>query len=175
MKSRQAPRRNTASSLSSALLALVLGAWIIPAPAATGTGASCDQPLDAAPMSLADDGKLTLQVIDRGTATTTATDDISLDDSGSDSAPIAAGGSKGPQVDIILQRIFEEAEARQPNLAEPEQARDLSAPLAVDKTESADEPSHVLRADPAAAPAEVSGFSSDELLRYRQQMYRTDI
>ena len=175
MTSRQAPRRKVAPSLTSALIALVLGAWISPSPAATGTDARCDQSLDATPMSLADESKLRIRVIDHGTATAAATDDISLDDTVADPEPSAAGGSKGPRVDVMLRRIFEEAEARQPGLAEPEQAGDRSAPLAVDKTENAEEPTAVLETNPTAAPAERPDFSSDELLRYRQQMYRTDI
>ena len=175
MKTRQAPRRKVAPSLASALIALVLGAWINPSPAATGTDARCDQSLDATPMSLADDSKLRIQIIDHGSATAAATDDISLDGTAADPVPSTAGGSKGPRVDVILRRIFEEAEARQPGLPESEQAGDLSAPLAVDKTETTDEPAAVLEADPTAAPAERPDFSSDELLRYRQQMYRTDI
>lgn len=174
MKSRQAPRRNVAPSLASALIALVLGAWISPLPAATGTDAMCDQSLDATPMSLADDGKLTIQVVDHGAAA--ASDDISLDGTLSDSVPSAAGGSKGPRAKIMLQLILDEADARQQRLPEPEQAGDLSSPLVVDKTKNGKDEAKALEANPTvAAPAQRPDFSSDEFLRYRQQMFRTDI
>ena len=76
---------------------------------------------------------------------------------------------------MMLRRIFDDAQARQSTLSEPEQDDDFSAPFAVDKSENVEEPASGLEADPAEGTAELSRFGADELLHYRQQMYRTDI
>lgn len=171
MTRKQAPRPKVASSLLGAAVALALGAWVQPSFAATATDARCDQSMDSLPMSPADDGKLAIRVIDHGTATAAADDALAAEETVAD----PADGSTGPRVEIMLRRIFDEARARQPNLPEPEIVEDLSAPLAIDKTESIEEPAAVLEAEPADSPAERPDFSADELLRYRRQMFRTDI
>ena len=154
---------------------LALGAWMNPAFSATGTDARCDQPVDSPSMSIADDYKLPLQVVEHGAASTAAADDIALDATIADPTTKTATRPTGPRVDIMLRRIFDEARARQPGLAEPEQAGNLSAPLAVDKSENVEESAASLESEPVDSPAELPGFSADELHRYRQQMYRTDI
>lgn len=169
MTGKQAPRRHVASSLLSAATVLVLGAWACPSLAATGSDARCDQSLDQPPMSPADSGDLAIQVIDHGTAT--ATDDLAVEETGAD----PAGGSKGPRVEVMLRRIFDEARARQPGLPQLEFAEDRNAPLAVDQADGIEEPAAVLEAEPAESATELPGFSADELLRYRRQMFRTDI
>jgi hypothetical protein len=75
----------------------------------------------------------------------------------------------------MLRRIFDEARAREPQLQQPREDNDFNAPLAVEKTETLEDPPRVLEPDPADATAELPGFGADELLHYRQQMYRTDI
>ena len=60
-------------------------------------------------------------------------------------------------------------------MSEPERSVDFSAPLAVDKSENIEEPAPGLESDPVDSAAELPGFSADDLHRYRQQMYRTDI
>lgn len=169
MTSIQAPRRKVGSSLLSAALVLVFGAWAHSSVAATDTDARCDQSMDTPPMSPAEDGNLALQVINHGTAA--AADTISVEET--KAGP--ADGSTGPRVEIMLRRIFDEARARQPNLPKPEIMEDHSAPLAVDKTDGIEEPAAALEAEPADSAAELPGLSADELLRYRQQMFRTDI
>lgn len=154
---------------------LALAAWVHPAFSATGTDARCDQSMDAPAMSVSDDGKLALRVIGHGTNTAAAADDLVLDEPAAGPATDTASYPAGPRVDVILRRIFDEARARQPGLSEPEETGDLGAPLAVDKTENVDDTAAVLEADPVDSVAELPGFSADELSRYRQQMYRTDI
>lgn len=153
----------------STMTVLALAAWVHPAFSATGTDARSDQPMDAPTMSISDDGKLALRIIGHGTPT--AADDLGLEAADADTASYPAG----PRVDVMLRRIFDEARARQPSISEPEETGDLSAPLAVDKTENVDDTAAVLETDPADSTAELPGFSPDELSRYRQQMYRTDI
>lgn len=169
MTGKQAPRRTVASSLLSAAIVLALGAWAQTSLAATGSDARCDQSMDTPPMSPAEGDSLSIQVMDHGTAT--AVDELAAEETEAD----PAGGSKGPRVEIMLRRIFDEARARQPDLSEPEIAEDRSAPFAVDKTDSKEEPAAALEAEPADSAAELPSFSADELLRYREQMFRTDI
>ena len=153
----------------------MLGAWVHPALAATGTDASCDQSMDEPSMSIVDNRRLPLDVIDHGAGVTAAAGDVSLHDTLDDSGTETASRPAGPRVDIILRRIFDEARARQPDLSEPEEPGVLSAPLAVDKSENAEEPPAGLETDAVDSGAALPGFSADELDRYRQQMYRTDI
>jgi len=172
---KQAPRRRVAPSLLSAITVLALGAWMHPAYSATGTEANCDQSLESPTLSLANSQEIPLRLIDLGAAGAAASDTISIDDPGADPATKNTVRPTGPRVDIILRRIFDEARARQPSLSEPEQTVDLSAPLADDKSENVEEPAAGLETDPVDSPAELPGFSADELHRYRKQMYRTDI
>jgi len=153
---------------------LALAAWVHPASAATGTDARSDQPLDTPTMSISDDGKLALGIIGHGTPAAAAADDP-LEAADAEPATDATSYPGGPRVDVMLRRIFDEARARQPGLPEPEETGHLSAPLAVDKTENVDDSAAVLETGPADSPAELPGFSPDELSRYREQMYRTDI
>ncbi len=169
MTSNQSPRRKAASSLLSAAVAFVLGAWAFPCLAATDTEARCDQSLDTPPISPAEDRRLAIQVINHGTAT--AAEALSGEET--DAEP--TDESTGPRVEIMLRRIFDEAQARRPNLPEPGIKEDRSAPLAIDKTDGVEEPATALEAEPADSAAELPGLSADELLRYRQQMFRTDI
>ena len=154
---------------------LALAAWTHPAFSATGTDAHSDQPMDAPTMSISDDGQLALRNIGHGTPRAAAGDELVLEAAGADPATDTASYPGHPRVDVMLRRIFDEARARQPSLSEPEETGDLSAPLAVDKTENVDDAAAVLETDPADSSAELPGFSPDELSRYRQQMYRTDI
>ena len=154
---------------------LALAAWVHPAFSATGTDARCDQSPDAPEMSISDDGKLALRIIGHGTPTAAAADDLVLESAEADPSADTASYPAGPRVDVMLRRIFDEARARQPSISEPQEIGDLSAPLAVDKTENVDDTAAVLETDPADSTAELPDFSPDELSRYRQQMYRTDI
>lgn len=160
---------------------LVLGAFVHPSLAATGSDTSCYQPIDAPPMTPSLDRKLTISVINRSATRAAATTPVELDDTSGpdadtppDTADVAADRA-GPHVETMLRRIFDDAQARQPTLSQPETDDDFSAPFAVDKSENVDEPAGVLDADPVEGTTELPGFGADELLRYREQMYRTDI
>ena len=131
--------------------------------------------MENSPLALSSDSELSIQVMDQGNAGAASPDTLSLEEAVQEPNLGTAGQSTGPRVDIVLRRIFDEAQARQPNLDRREQEDDFSAPLAVDKSEALEESVGVLDADPAEAAAEFPGFVVDELLRYRQQMYRTDI
>jgi hypothetical protein len=157
---------------------LALGAFVQPSLAATGSDSSCDQPIDPPPMSLSTDRKLTISVINHGSASAASTSRVTPDvdnDTKADTPRDSAGDPAGPRVEMMLRRIFDDAQARQPTLSEPEQDDDFSAPFAVDKSENVEEPASRLEVDPAEGTADVSRFGADELLHYRQQMYRKDI
>jgi hypothetical protein len=77
--------------------------------------------------------------------------------------------------DDMLQQIFGEARTLQPPLSETGLVDDRGTPLAIDKAEAMEEPTAVLETDQADVAAELPGFSADELLRYRQKMFRKDI
>ncbi len=175
MTDKQAPRGKVAQRLVSATTAVVLVAWTCPALSATAADTRSDQPMDAAPMALSADRKLPVQVIRREPASAVETGSAPLDDPAAENTPTAAERPKGPRVEIMLRRIFEEAQARQPKLQQPREDDDFNAPFAVDKSEELDDSSGLIEADPAEATTRFPGFGDAELLRYRQQMYRTDI
>jgi hypothetical protein len=171
----QAPRRKVAPTHLSTILVLALGAWVHPALSATGVDASCDESIDTPPMSAATDNKLAIRVIDHGRNTAVSNEEISLDETSADVAPESSDRRTGPRVDVMLRRIFDEARLRHPQLADPEQPDDMSAPIAVDTSEASEEPAAVISTDQTDGATELPGFSADELLRYRQQMFRKDI
>ncbi len=72
--------------------------------------------------------------------------------------------------------MYGEVELPQSKLADTKPTDDPQAPpLVVDKTETIEEPAALLDSDEAEIGAELPGHSEDELLRYRQQMFRKDI
>ena len=63
-----------------------------------------------------------------------------------------------------------------PRLRQPEVPEERSAPFAVDKSENGDDKAATDPGDDAVDVApRLPGVSADELLRLKQQMYRTDI
>ena len=156
-------------------MALVLSAWMYPSLAATGTDARSDQPLDAPPLALSADHELPLPVIDHGAASAVTPDALPHDGSAAEAAQDAATPPPETRVEIMFRRMFDEAQGRQPALQRPQEDDDFNPPLAVDQSEPREDPRGVLQADPADATAQLPGFGADELLRYRRQMYRTDI
>lgn len=175
MTIQRAPRGKVKQPLLRAVTALVLGAWIFPSIAATGADTRSDQPMDTAPMSLSAGRELPIQVFGRGAAGIVDPESLPLDDTATETPADAAEPPGGPRVEIMLRRIFDESQAREPQLLQPREDSDFTVPLAVEKTETLENPPVVLEADPAEATAELPGFGADELMRYRQQMYRTDI
>ena len=162
-----------AQRLLRATTALLLAAWTLPSLAATGTDARPDQPRDRAPISPSADRALPIGVIDPGAARNV--DALPIDESAPEAPQDALQRPQGPRVEIMLRRIFEEAQARQAQLPQAQEDGDLNAALAAEKSETPEEPPRVLQADPAEAAAELPGLDPDERLRYRKQMYRTDI
>ena len=178
MATHQAPGGKAAQRLLGAVTAVVLGAWTIPSLAATGTDARSDPSMDAPPISLSVERELPIRIIDRGAAGAVEPESLPLEDAVAET-PVdavetlldAAEPPGGP----MLRRIFDEGQAHQRQLQQPQKKDDFTGKLAADKPDTVNEPPVVLETDPAEAAAVFPGFGRDELLRYRQQMYRTDI
>lgn len=157
------------------MTALVLGAWMLPSLAATGTDTRSDPSMEIPPMSMSAGREIPIQVIDNGAAGLVDAESLPLDDSAVESSADTVETPGVPRVDTMLRRIYDEARAREPRLQQPREDDDFNAPLAVEKTETLEDRPGVLETDPAEATAEFPGFGDGQLLRYRQQMYRTDI
>lgn len=173
MTRKQAPRPRVAPSQLSAIIVLTLCAWVHPALSATGADARCDHSrcdhsIDTLPMSAATDSKLAMRVIDHGNSAALEGNDIPLEAAVTGPALESPDRPGEPQVDIMLRPISDDAQLPQSRLSEPDEVEVVGAPLAVGRTKAID----TSQTDVAA---ELPGFSADELLRYRQQMFRKDI
>lgn len=168
MTRKQAPRPRVAPSQLSAIIVLTLCAWVHPALSATGADARCDHSIDTLPMSAATDSKLAMRVIDHGDSAALEGNDIPLEAAVTGPALESPDRPGEPQVDIMLRPISDDAQLPQSRLSEPDEVEVVGAPLAVGRTKAID----TSQTDVAA---ELPGFSADELLRYRQQMFRKDI
>ena len=170
MTNERAPRRNLAPTLSSALLALAVVAWIHPALAATGTHARCDRSIDSPPLAVPDDDRLSLQVLGHTTNPTAAPENMSP------AEPAAASGESAvnSRIAAVLRRTARESRWGEP---QPEQSEDQGVPLVAEKAERAEEePPRRLDSEQAETDAEHPGYADDDLVRNLQrQMYRKDI
>jgi len=175
LTTKRAPRRKVAPSQPGAIFVLVLGAWMHPALSATDANTRCDQSIDAPAMAAAANNKLAIQVVDHGMNTAAGTDDISPEETAADQAAESSDRRAAPRVDIMRQRIFDEVPLQQPQLSESEQPDGMRGSLAIDKTKVVEEPAAVNNTDQTDGADELPEFSGDEVLRYRQQMYRKDI
>lgn len=175
MTRKQAPPRNVAPNHVSAIFVLAVGAWANPALSATGADARCDQSIDAPPAAAIADTELTIQLIDHGTNTNDAHDEISPAETSVDLAPGSSLRSAEPRIDVMLRRIADEAQMRQPQMTGREQPDDPSGPLTVEKTDAVEDPAAAINTGQSDGASELSGLSEDEFLRYRRQMLRKDI
>lgn len=172
MTNEWAPRRNVAQTLSSAMLALVVVAWINPALAATGTNARCDRSIDNPPIAVPDDDRLSLQVIGHPADTAAAQQNMSPAEPGPEPAAAPGESAVNARIAALLSRTAREARWGRP---QPEQSEDQGMPLVAEKAERAEEPG-MLDSEQTETAAERPGYPDDDLVRYLQrQMYRTDI
>ena len=175
MTAKQAPQRNVAPLHLSAIVVLALGAWVHPALSATGADARCDQRIDALPMSTPGDGKLAIRVLDHGTNAALAGNDIPLEAAVTGPSVESPDRPSEPRIDVMLRRLSDDTRLPQSGLSEPDEVEVVAAPLAVGKTKAIEKPATELDTNQTDVAAELPGFSADELLRYRQQMFRKDI
>ena len=176
MTHRMAPRSTSRLSGLSASLVFALGFAISPALAATGADTRCDQPVDSPQMADVSNNRLTLEVVDHGTTETVTPGQLSIDSAVEDGGNANPSVDDRPRVETLLRRIFDEPQLRTPEFAPAEEADERSAPFAVDKSENGeDKASSAAGNDANDVTPRLPGVSGDELLRFKQQMYRTDI
>ena len=176
MTHRKAPRSIERLSGLSALLVFALGFAMSPALAATGADTRCDQSVDSPQMPDVRNSNLTIEVVDHGATESVAPGQLSIDRAREDGGTATPSVDDRPRVETLLRRIFDEPQLRTPELAPAEEAEERSAPFAVDKSENGEEKASTAPGDDASDVApRLPGVSGDELLRFKQQMYRTDI
>ena len=176
MTHRKAPRSTERLSGLSALLVFALGSAMSPASAATGADTRCDQSVDSPQMPDVRNSNLTLEVVDHGVTESVTPGQLSIDSAVEDGGNAIPSVDDRPRVETLLRRIFDEPQLRAPEIAPAEEAEERSAPFAVDKSENGDDKASSNPGDDAndVAPR-LPGVSGNELLRFKQQMYRTDI
>jgi len=155
---------------------IALCAWFVPGLAATGVDMSCERSANSSPLPQDRPDQLMADVVDHRTAGDVPLGDVA-DGASADERPTArASDDSGPRVDVMLRRIFDEPQLRAPEAARPQQSDLPAPPLAVDKSETVDDGAtgvEPVQDNDAATP--LPGVSGDELMRYRQRMFRTDI
>jgi hypothetical protein len=173
---RKAPRSTERPSVLSALLVVAFGFAMSPALAATGADTRCDQSVDSQQMPDVRNSNLTLEVVDHGPTESVTPGRLSIDSAVEDGGNAIPSVDDRPRVETLLRRIFDEPQLRTRELAPAEEADERSAPFAVDKSENAEEKASTAPGDDASDMApRLPGVSGDELLRFKRQMYRTDI
>jgi len=163
---------NTAGSAGRLAAVLLLGFCCVPVFAASGI--DCDR-ATARPKSLdISNPDLTINVADHGMTSETIDDTSAIE-------PIersrALAPEMAPRADTILRRIFDESySSAELDELEPASATDAKsiAELAL-PSKSRDPSADASDSDLPSLDADLPGISDDETLRYRRQMFRTDI
>ena len=163
------------SLLAASLLA---GGWCTQA-AASSTDIICDQ-TSRHPVSLdIPVNELTVNTVDHGAANTISSSESALENSDDQIDPAVT-----PRVAAVLRQIFDESLARQPlkdRLHTPtiDNLQDLveSVPLQEDAEGSVRSSGKITVADSSAPDinAHLPGVEEEQTIRYRREMYRTDI
>lgn len=176
MTRRKAPANAAITRSLGALFIFALGASVSPALAATGADASCDQSAESPPLPEPTTDALSLEVVEHAVSDHDVPGRMSVDGSAEAGGSGLDSSSEPPRVETLLRRIFDETQIRTPGLPESEDVKERNAPMATDNPESADSASAEFGDAQDAAPGpRLPGISSDELLRFKRQMYRTDI
>lgn len=176
MTHRKAPRSTEQLSGLSALLVVALGSVTSPALAATGADTRCDQSVASPQMTDVRSSNLTVEVVDHGATESVTPGQLSIDSAIEDGGTTIPSVDDRPRVETLLRRIFDEPQLRTPEIAPAEEVDERSAPFAVDKSDNGEEKTPTGSGDDASDIApRLPGVSGDELLRFKQQMYRTDI
>jgi hypothetical protein len=160
-----------------ALLLLAPAAFMSPALAATGADTRCDPAAESAGLPEAAVGSLTIEVVEHNASSQVTPGQLSVDGSVNDGGSGLEPDPRPPEVETLLRRIFDETQLGARGLPEPEDSDARAAPLANEKAETHDAPaseSTDAEIDPAAAPR-LPGVFGDDLVRFKRQMYRTDI
>ena len=177
MRFRQTPRNTDVISGLSALALMALGgAWMNPAFASAGAETRCDQSVDSPQLLNIPAENLTIKVVDHGAASSLAAGDSSVDDPIDDDDTAANPLDVRPRVEIMLRRIFDEPQLRAPETPQTEDVDARHAPLTVDKSNNGEENAATVEgSDSNAVTTALPGVTGDDLVRFKRQMYRTDI
>ncbi len=153
-----------------------------PALAATGLDVLCDRSSDQPVSLVVSVEELTINVVDHGSANSMAAGESAA----TEILPPSAV-SVNPSVETILRQIFDEsapagqesAEATAAGAANAVSLAELTAPTASDKSvelAGADDTGDVNSEESSSVVnTQLQGVPDDQILRYRRQMYRTDI
>ena len=172
MASRQARPDTAASNVLSALALAVLGAWMNPALASSGVDTLCDRSTGNTTAAEVPHTPLTIQVVDHGAANSVAAGEPGVDEE----VDASSTRQLRPRTDIILRRIFDDSRLADGDDARFADADALSAPLADEKSSDTEDASNSGDVPSRGQTAtQLPGVSEDELLRFRQRMYRVDI
>lgn len=175
MTHRKAPTLAAVISGFGAPLFVVLAAITSPALAATGADTRCDQAVESPALPDATAGTLSIEVVEHTASGRVTPGQLSVDGSTDDGGAGLEPNPGPPRVEVLLRRIFDETRLREPGQAEPEPDARM-APLAIDKSEPAEVPvSESPDADDDPAEPGDPDWSQDDLIRFKRQMYRTDI
>lgn len=180
MPERQEPGKFAALSGAGAA-GLLLGLWCAPALAASG---SFCEGVEGLTVNLEiPEGEFEIEVIDHAPVTTIETVDIyGSDDIGIDVTPHDV--PLAPQVETILKQIFDETppDGQEPSAATPVRSPDaaplaeLTAPVLREKNREIQDDNEADRGvERRNDDSDLEGVTDEDLLRYRRQMYRTDI
>ena len=151
----------------SSLALFALAAWSSSALAATAVETRCDQSVRSVDMPDDRSPDLNIEIVDHGPARSSGTIE-------EDSSQVEA--TARPKVEVLLRRIFDEPQLRPVDASESEKVEEMAAPLAVDQVETVEEAAKKANSDDAGkTSADLPGVSADDLLRFKRQMYRTDI
>lgn len=147
-----------------------------PALAATGADTRCDPSAEAPQLPEAMPGTLTIEVVEHSSASPVTPGQLSLDGSTDEGGSGLEADPGPPQVETLLRRIFDERQLRAPDPAEDDEPDTRTAPMAIDKSEAAEPPgSGAAKSKIDSAAPRIPGISGDDLVRFKRQMYRTDI
>jgi hypothetical protein len=153
---------------------LALSAVVGPALAATGT--NCDQAAESLPLPEPGTDALTFEVVEYTVSDHDAPGRLSVDGSDESGGSGLETDPGPPRVETLLRRIFDETQLRAPDLAEADEPEERHAPMVIDKPESVNSSSAAPDQAESAVPGpHLPGVSHDEFLRFKRQMYRTDI
>jgi hypothetical protein len=138
--------------------------------------ARCDRSAESPSLPEASEGTLSIEVVDHTAAGHDVPGRLSIDGSKEDGGTGLEPDPGTPRVETLLRRIFDDTQLRTPALSESAETDERSAPLAIDESESADAPvSESTDPENGAAETVVPSVSRDDLVRFKRQMYRTDI
>ncbi|MDJ0940635.1 MAG: hypothetical protein QNJ00_12820 [Woeseiaceae bacterium] len=152
---------------------LLLSLCCAPVSAASGVDVLCDRSDPLASLDI-QPGQLAIDIVDHGAAPALPNVLIETESEGGE-PPETDARSLAPRADTILRRIFDESYAES-ELDDLKPAMTPDAKSIVELTVPIDE--EAADAESVEAPAldaELPGVPEEELLRYRRQMFRTDI